>query len=68
MSCKQFNQITARLILHLHLWLTIPRQKDGIVKEVLENFEKDTVILLPVFLLRRLLASTAWALLCSCQV
>lgn len=41
------------------LQLTVPWQKDGIVEEVLEDFEKDTVVLLPVLLLRRLLASTA---------
>lgn len=67
-SCKQLNQVTVRPILHLHLWLTIPRQKDGIVKEVLEDFQKDAVTLLPVLLLRGLLADTAWALLCPCQV
>lgn len=65
---KQFNQITVRVILHVHQWLTVPRQKDGIVKEVLEDFKKVAVVLLPVLLLRCLLASAALALLCPCQV
>lgn len=48
--------------------LTVPRQENGVVKKVLENLEKHSVVLLPVLLLWCLLAGAARAILCPCQV
>lgn len=64
--CKHLKKISVRLVLQLHF--SVPWQKDGVVEEVLKNFEEDTVILLPVLLFGGLLASAARGLLRPCQV
>lgn len=48
--------------------LTVPWQENGVVEKVLENLEKHSVVLLPVLLLRCLLAGAARAVLCPRQV